>query len=174
MAADESTENPDDLVEIHDAEIDVEEIMRRIRADAQRLRRKVGDPSNWPSYGMAAPGASADEDLYEHLRRALATHDKLYVEMILTRRNRLSQFAPWAALRRALHGLVIFYVNTLAGKQTLFNTQVIHTLNRLAEGQEARAAKTDVAELRETVRLLEQRLAELEHERSQTRQRDRR
>ena len=150
-----------DIVDIRDPEIDVEDIMRRIRADAKRLQAQTGDTTHWPVYGTAAPTASADEDLYEHLHRAFATYDKLYVEMILTRRNRPS-FAPLAALRRACHGLALFYVNTLGSKQTLFNTQVVHTLNRLAEGLEVRSSTADVAMLQETIRLLEQRVADLE------------
>jgi hypothetical protein len=153
---DAPTPPPDDvteIVDIRDSEITVEDIMRRIRADARRLRAELGDGSNWPAYGTAAPAASADEDLYEHLRRAVATHDKLYVEMILTRRSRWGRFAPLAALRRAFHELVIFYVNTLGSKQTLFNTQAVHTLSRLAERQAA---------LEETARRLEARIAELE------------
>lgn len=161
MTAQTPSDDIDDIVDIRDSDIDVEDIMQRIRADAKRLRATI-DSSEWPSYGTAAPADSQSEDLYEHLRRAFATHDKLYVEMILTRRNRLSDFAPVAALRRALHGLVIFYINTLASKQTLFNTQVVHTLNRLAEGQEARATQGDVASLVETIRGLEARIAELE------------
>jgi hypothetical protein len=153
-----------EIVEIRDAEIDVEAIMQRVRADAKRLRAEMGDGMDWPTYGTATLTTSADEDLYEHLRRAFATHDKLYVEMILTRRNRLSDFAPVAVLRRAFHGLVIFYINTLASKQTLFNTQVVHTLNRLVEGQEARASKAEVAALQDTVRRLEQRVAQLEEQ----------
>ena len=155
-------DNLAEIIDIQDPEINVEDIMRRIRADAKRLQAQVGDTSGWPSYGTAPFTASADDDLYEHVRRAFATHDKLYVELILTRRNRLSDLPLVGTLRRAFHGLVIFYVNTLASKQTLFNTQVVHALNRLTEGQAAGAAQADLAALQETVRRLEQRLAEVE------------
>lgn len=151
-----------EIIEIHDSEIDVEEIMRKIRADARRLRKELGDGADWPSYGTIPPSTSADEDLHEHLRRAFATYDKLYVEMILTRRNRFSSFAPLAAIRRAFHGLVLFYVNTLASKQTLFNAQAVHTLSRLAEELESRESQVDVDALHDRIRQLEKRITDLE------------
>jgi hypothetical protein len=157
----EAAADPAALIEINDPEVDVDQIMERIRADAQRLRAQHGDGSDLPTYRLASAGA-ADADLDQHLRRAQATYDKLYVEMIVTRRNWLSDFPPFAILRRALHGLILFYVNILASKQTLFNTPVIHALNRLAERQSAQVSKDEFVALHETLRQLEQRVVDLE------------
>jgi hypothetical protein len=154
--------DPTTIIEIDDPEIDVDRIMERIRADAERLRAQYGDGSDLPTYQLTSADAAADVDLNRHLRRAQATYDKLFVEMIVTRRNWLSNFPPFAILRRALHGLILFYVNILASKQTLFNTPVIHVLNRLAEQQSAQVSKDELVALQETLRQLEQRMVALE------------
>ena len=154
--------DPAAIIEIDDPEIDVDQIMERIRADAQRLRAQHGDGSDLPVYRLTSAGAAADADLNQHLRRAQTTYDKLYVEMIVTRRSWLSDFPPFAILRRALHGLILFYVNILASKQTLFNTPVVHALNRLAERQSPQVSKDDFVALQETTRQLERRVIDLE------------
>jgi len=158
---DMTTDELFDLIEIHDPEIDVETIMQRIREDVTRLKDESAD---WPSYTTGSPLGAAEADLNDQVQRAIALHDQLCVPMIITQRGRLSDFVPWAAVRRAAHELVVFYVNTLASKQTLFNSQVVQVLTRLVKGDAARASQTEVEALREQVQRLEQRLAELENQ----------
>jgi hypothetical protein len=148
-----------DLIEIHDPGIDVEAILRRIREDVARLK---DESAEWPSYGVSSLRDVGEADLNAQMQRAITLYAQLDVPMIIARRGRLSDFAPWAALRRAAHELVVFYVNALARKQTLFNAQVVHLLNRLISRDATRASQTEVAQLRERVQRLEQRLAELE------------
>jgi hypothetical protein len=170
MTSDQSTAPKQDtpdlaaIIEIENSEINVDQIMERIRADAQRLRAQYGDGSDLPTYRPTSAGDAAGADLDQHLRRAQATYDKLYVEMIVTRRNWLSDFPPFAIVRRALHGLILFYVNALASKQTLFNTPVIHALNRLAERQNTQISKNDLVTLQDTIHQLEQRVNTLEEQ----------
>jgi hypothetical protein len=163
-ASSQDTTDPAAIIEIDDPEIDVDQIMERIRADAQRLRAQHGDGTDLPVYHLTSAGAAASADIDQHLRRAQATYDKLYVEMIVTRRNWLSDFPPFAIVRRALHGLILFYVNNLASKQTLFNTPVVHALNRLAEQQNTQVSKDDLAALQDTIYRLEQRVKTLEEQ----------
>ncbi len=159
--ADPALDALSDLIELHDPEIDVEALIQRIRDDVARL---TDDSAKWPSYEAQWPAGKTEADLSEFLQQAQATHDQLHVPMIITPRGRLSGLAPWAALRRAAHELVLFYVNTLASKQILFNAQVVQALTQLARDDAAHAAQTEVAALRAEIARLEQRLAELEQQ----------
>jgi hypothetical protein len=105
-------------------DIDIEEVMRRIR---QHLATKHGTPSpdsptTSPVYGVFTP------QVYEDLGQAEATHDKLYASPYLTP-SRVAWFsAPMRFLRAPFHRLVVFYVNKTAESQVRFNGHVVRTL----------------------------------------------
>ena len=67
---------PDDLIEIHDPDIDLDQIMDQIRERIIRRREELGYPrQTFPTFGAAAypgepEGIDFDADLYHHLRKA--------------------------------------------------------------------------------------------------------
>lgn len=136
-----STELSDDLIEIHDPEIDVDEIMQEIRERIQRRRQELGYPrQTFPTFGAAAypgepEGQDYDEDLYYHLRKANENYMKLAVDPVLspspaTRIPILGRL--WKQIRQEAHNLVLFYLGKLASRQVTVNRHLVSILNRMA------------------------------------------
>ena len=156
---------PDELIEIHDPEIDVDEIMQEIRERIRRRREEMGYPRrSFPTFGAAAyPGEpdteDFDENLYYHLRKANDTYMTLGVEPVLssspsTRIPILGRL--WLQIRKEAHNLVLFYLGKLAGKQVVVNRHMVSTLNRMAA--ELQNQQAQVRELRREVEQLQERL----------------
>jgi len=149
-------------VEIPGEGIDARPIRERIEADARRLHAQLGDGSDWPSYRTGSTAAPLVADVADFLQPLASVRDGLYVEAVLTRRSRLSRFGPLAAARRALHTLILFYVNTLASRQIVVNNHILDGLRQLSQRSNRHAEDREVVELRQAVRRLEQRVASLE------------
>jgi len=157
------TERIPEIIEIRDPEINVESIMARIRENIRQRKQThpelfdlelptfpVGDPS---------PDDVTDEGaLAFNLRQALVTADEIGV-MMSPVASPLPVVGPlWAAFKRQMHGLVLYYVNTLAGKQIKFNRHVAHVLQRIV-GQ---SATEEVVALRQEIKVLRARIEQLE------------
>ena len=134
-------EIPNDLIEIHDPDIDVEEIMKEIRERIRRRRQEMGYPQQqFPTFGAAAyPGEpeaeNYDEDLYYHLRKSNDVYSELDVNLMLSPSPaiRMPILGPlWKKIRKEAHNLVLFYLGKFAGKQVTVNRHMVSTLNRMA------------------------------------------
>lgn len=131
----------DDLIEIHDPEIDPAQIMADIRERIQRRRAELGyESQQFISFGGALfPGRPDDipydPDFYEHLEMANELYAKVETEINLqpspaTRVPILGNL--WKTIREQAHGLVIYYVNRAAMHQVNVNREIISVLNRAA------------------------------------------
>jgi len=138
---------PDDLIEIHDPEIDPQAIMADIRRRIQKRRQEVGyDNRTFPAFGaaMVCPESPEDmpynPDLYHHLRQVNALYSEVETTTILapspaTRVPILGRF--WKLIREQAHGLVLFYVNRSVGHQVKVNRHLVSILNQLTEENQA-------------------------------------
>jgi len=134
-------EIPDDLIEIHDPEIDPVQIMEQIRERVRRRREELGYAEReFPAFGIAAypgepEGEGFDVSLYHHLRRANDLYCEIGVGVLLAESpaTRLPILGPlWERIRRGAHSLVVFYLGELARRQVAVNRHVVSTLNRMA------------------------------------------
>jgi hypothetical protein len=134
-------EIPDDLIEIHDPEIDPAQIMEEIRERIRQRRAELGYPRQvFPTFGAAAypgepEGGRFDADLYYHLRKANDLYYQIGLETSLapspaTQLPILGRL--WKQIRREAHNLVLFYVGKLAQQQVAVNRHTVSTLNRMA------------------------------------------
>ena len=131
----------DDLIEIHDPEIDPAQIMAEIRERIQLRRAELGyESQQFISFGGARfPGRPDDipydPDFYEHLEMANEQYAKVETESNLqpspaTRVPILGNI--WKAIREQAHDLVLYYVNRAAMHQVNVNREIISVLNRAA------------------------------------------
>ncbi|UCC62309.1 MAG: hypothetical protein JSV36_16245 [Anaerolineae bacterium] len=160
---DDVTERIPEIIEIRDPEINVESIMARIRENIRQ--RKKTHPELF-DLGLATfpVGEPSPDDVTDagaltfNLRQALITADEIGV-MMSPVKSPLPVIGPlWAAFKRQMHGLVLYYVNTLAGKQIKFNRHVAHVLQRIV-GQ---GAAEEIVALRQEIKVLRARIEQLE------------
>jgi hypothetical protein len=133
----------DDLIEIHDPEIDPQAIMAEIRRRIQERRLEAGyNNRSFPAFGsaMVCPeppdGMPYSPDLYHHLRQVNTLYSEVETTPILapspaTRVPVLGRF--WKLIREQAHGLVLFYVNRSIGHQIKVNRHLVSILNQLTE-----------------------------------------
>lgn len=155
----ERTDDLEDIIEIRDPEINVAEIMARIRenlAKREPLSPEVDSLVFDPGLGGFV---SLDEGLRQSLQQANLTFDKIYVgdqiRPIKTWKDRLAN-----PLRRPLHQLIRFYVDILSAKQSSFNSATVRTLNALSQKleQEGKDRHEEMDLLRDDVAKLRQAL----------------
>ena len=153
---------PDNLVEIHDPEIDTAQIMEQIRERIRQRREQLGYPrQSFPKFGAAAypgepEGGDFDTDLYYHLRRANDLYYQIGVESSLAPSPTTSLPVIgrlWGLMRREAHNLVLYYLGKSAQQQVAVNRHLVSTLNRMVvqlERQQAdlRALQDEVERLR--------------------------
>ena len=156
----------DDLsnaIEIRDPEIDAEAIMRQIRENIRRRRAEAearGLDYEALALGLPDPGEATrlDRSLHIALRRLLAGSDKIRVGLSLTQ-SRLPLLGPIVQrVRAALHQLVIYYVNMLAGQQARFNESAARLLAGMIEELEHDTTPSEVETLRQEVEALKRQL----------------
>jgi hypothetical protein len=134
-------EIPDDLIEIHDPEIDPDQIMAQIRERVRQRRNELGySQQTFPPFGAAEypgepEGGDFDEELYYHLRKANELYYQLDVEPALspsptTQMPILGRL--WRMIRQEAHNLVLFYVGKLARQILAVDRHTVSTLNRMA------------------------------------------
>jgi len=154
----------DDIIEIRDHKIKVKKIKRRIRENIARRKAAEGAKEvEFPTFEPSSTTYHPEEaDLHSSLQQAKATHANLYVGLYLTKRGPRLLGQPWALLRRKFHELALFYVNILAGKQTLFNTHVVHTLERIVKALEDRGSQEELENQGREIERLRRRVERLE------------
>lgn len=135
-----------DLPEIQiesDQPVDVEAVMRQIRAYIVARRNMAG-----PDSDIALPSFEGrlDAAIYEHLYHAALIHDQLTlsINVIPSHTPLVGRFVT--LFRRKLHELVTYYVNQLAQKQITFNRHILGAVNGLVQEVETLApAELDAA-----------------------------
>jgi hypothetical protein len=153
-----NAEVPDDLVEIHDPEVDPAALMAQIR-ERIRLQRETlgGDNREFSSFDATAypeepKDIPYDVNLYHHLRRANELYARFDTEPALAPSplTRVPLLGPlWQRLRPSLHTLILIYVNRLAMRQANVNRHLVSTLNQLTVQcqEQQRAIQTLQAEV---------------------------
>ncbi|NLE43628.1 MAG: hypothetical protein GX620_02805 [Chloroflexi bacterium] len=155
------------IIDIRDESIDTEAIMRLIRENIRRRRSEAeAQGLDYEAFveGLYASKVSArfDNSLYYDLRRMSVSYDKIGVGLSLTS-VRLPLLGPLIQrVRTALHHLVIYYVNMLAGQQTRFNEYVMRAVTTLVKDLEETPDPRQWQQLKEEVVQLRQRLDRLE------------
>jgi branched-subunit amino acid aminotransferase/4-amino-4-deoxychorismate lyase len=152
-----------DIVEIHADEVDVEAIMRTIRANLQQ--RRVTAQAQGLNFEALASGVLTQNsgrfapEVYAHLRRANATAARIAVSQQVSEQHIPLIGRMLQRMRQALHQLVVYYVNMLAGKQMLFNESIAAAVTGMTADMEHDA---ELASLRAEIQALHARLAALE------------
>jgi hypothetical protein len=160
-------DNLEDIIEIRDDQIDVKEVMRQIRANLQKRREAAAaqgvDLDTFVARLYREDHGHFDATVYYNLRRANATADRITVSRYVSPRSTPVIGGLIQRMRGALHDLVIYYVNMLGSKQTLFNEAIVYMQNSLIEGLDKEADRTaaELATLREEVQQLRAELTEL-------------
>jgi hypothetical protein len=140
-AADPLADAPDNLIEIHDPEIDPQALMAEIRRRLRQRREELGyDRRVFPTFGATVPMPEPPADikhapnLYHHLRQA----NKLYGDaettpvLAASPATRVPVLGPlWRLIRAQAHGLVLFYVNRAVAQQFSVNRYLVNVLNEL-------------------------------------------
>ena len=154
-------EIPNDLIEIHDPEIDLTQIMDQIRERIRQRREELGYPrQSFPKFGAAAypgepEGGDVDADLYYHLRRANDLYYQIGVESSLAPSPTTSLPVVgrlWGLIRREAHNLVLFYLGKSAQQQVAVNRHLVSTLNRMVTQLQQQQA--DLRALRDEIKRL--------------------
>jgi hypothetical protein len=143
--------------EIHipeDGPVDVEAVMRQIRAHIVARRNAAGVASDvaLPSFEGRLNAA-----IYEQLYHAALIHDQLSlsINVIPSRAPLIGQFVT--LFRRKFHELVVYYVNQLAQKQIVFNRNVLGAVSSLAQEVE-RLSPSDLDAVRQDLEALHQQI----------------
>ena len=153
----EHTGELEDIIEIRDPEINVAEIMARIRENLGKrepLATEVDSLVFDPGLGGFL---SLEAGLKQSLQQVSLTYDKIYVgdqlRVPTTLKERLA-----SALRQPLHQLVRFYADLLSSKQVIFNSATSSALTHLARQTERdrKSSETEIERLRGEVAELRQ------------------
>ena len=130
----------DDLIEIHDPEIDSQAIMTEIRSRIQERRQEPGyhTPRFSTFGGTLLPDRPDDlpydPALFDHLELVNEQYTAVPSDSDLqpSPATRVPILGPlWAMVREQAHGLVLFYTNRTASHQTGVNREIISVLNGL-------------------------------------------
>ena len=157
------------VLEIRDPAVDAEAIMNEIRARIRQRRAQAeAQGLDYDAFveGLYAAKTAArfDRELYYDVRRLRLSYNKIAVGLSLTT-NRLPVIGPLVQrVRAALHHLVLYYVNMMAGQQMAFNECVVRALSRLVKNLEDEPAPSDIKTLREQVNELQMRVQQLEED----------
>lgn len=165
--------DPKEVIEIRDPEVNVEEIMERIRQRVQERRTNAKaqgldyDRLTETRSALTSSGRRLGTDFYYDLYQARQSADSLWVSLSVMGNERYPQFLASliGRVRHALHHLVIYYVNMLAGRQVAFNRSAIGAVSGLADANEEIAERVqnlekEVVDLRERLAAYEANMAE--------------
>ncbi len=128
------------LIEIHDPEIDQEAIMAEIRRRIQERRQELGyETKQFAAYGGSHfPGrpddVPYDPEFYDHLELAnnLYLQAPTEVDLQSSPATRIPILGSmWSMIREQVHGLVLYYVNRSVNHQTGVNREVISVMNKI-------------------------------------------
>jgi hypothetical protein len=154
------------VIEIRDPEINVEEIMTRIRERISQRRAQASaqglDYDRLAGDAKVIPSGTLATDLYYDLHQLRTTAESIWVPSAMRDRH----FPPLInsalfRLENLLHRLALKYVNMLAGRQVVFNraaSSILTSTVRELEQTDARVETLDqqVSALRERLAKLEQ------------------
>ncbi|MCP4537588.1 MAG: hypothetical protein GY832_10610 [Chloroflexi bacterium] len=160
-------DNLKQVIEIRDSEIDADAVVRQIRENIRQRRSQAKaqglDYEAFAEGSHASPDTSRfDRKLYYNLRWLSMGYYKIGVGLSLTE-SRIPLVAPLVQrVRAALHHLVIFYTNMLAGRQIRVNEYMVRTLTGLAEVLEKDTTSGEIEALRQEVADLRAQLRQLE------------
>lgn len=148
---------PEQIIEIRDPEINVEEIMQRIRERVQQRREQAKsqglDYDKLVDENLSGTSGRLPPDLYYELQQLCTNADAIGVS-VSVRDRRLPLLNPLALrIETLLHRLAVKYVNMLAGRQITLNRSSAYILAGLLRAVEERdvrleALEKEVAELR--------------------------
>jgi len=147
-----------DAVKYEGGPVDIEEVMKQIRA--YLTKKRGGTPASLPS--PLPSGGTLSPDVYEELYQANQVYDKLSVAPYLTPVRIPLVGALWQRLRRALHRIAVFYVNRLGEAQIQFNIHIVRVLNEVVRYLDVNTTADKVELLERKVQELERRLATIE------------
>jgi hypothetical protein len=152
-----------DIIEIHADEVDVEAVMFAIHSNLQQ-RRAAAQAQGLNYEALAAGRLTQDSgrfspEVYANLRRANATADRIAVSQQVSEQRIPVIGGVLQRVRQALHQLVVYYVNMLAGNQIRFNESMATAVTSLVADLEH---ETELASLQAEVQALQARLAALE------------
>jgi hypothetical protein len=157
----------EEIIEIRNPEIDAEAIVRQIRENIHQ-RRSEAEAQGLDHYAFAqglytSPDtARFEHSLYYDLRWMSTSYYKIGVGLSLTE-SRIPLIAPLVQrVRSALHHLVIFYTNKLAGRQARFNEYVVRALTGLVRELEQGPTPDEVESLRQQITELHAQLEQLQ------------
>jgi len=157
----------DDLIEIHDPEIDPQEIMAEIRERIQKRREELGYiPQQFSTFGGTKfPGRPDDvpynPDYYDHLEMVNAVYKEVDtgVDLQPSPALRVPVLGTlWSMIREQAHQLVLYYVNRTVAHQMNVNRELVSVLN-ITEEMMLKQQRA-IIKLQNDVYLLRQRLAE--------------
>ena len=123
----EATEQP------AEPDVDVEAIMQEIRA------KILAQQAQLPGKGetlVAVDGKRFSPEFYEHLYQANLAHNRMGVDLQVTRMRTPLVGPLLERLRRTVHQLVLFYVNQVAAQQREVNAHLLQALSLLAKEME--------------------------------------
>ncbi len=141
------------VIDIRDPEINVEEIMNRIR---ERIRHRhsqaevkgVNYDHLTDEQALRASSTGLSADLYYELNELRATAESLGASVAM-RDRRIPILNPLLyRVESLLHRLVVKYVNMLAGRQVAFNRTSANALEEIARALEASNARIEELERR--------------------------
>ena len=160
--------DPEQIIDIRDSEINVEEIMKRIRERIRQRRNhanalgleydRLVDDSRFVAGSGRIPA-----DLYYELHQLRTNVGAIWVSVALYDSRLPLINSAYMRAKGKLHGIIVDYVNRLGGKQMGFNRtneRVLSMIVDTLEGSDARiqALEKEVFQLRERIANLEQRL----------------
>ncbi len=158
------------IFEIHDPEINVEEIMARLRQRIEGRRAQASEQGldydhlvdgHSKTYGQAPTTA----DLLYDLQQLRECSESIWVSLDV-RNRRLGLINPLAfRIEKLLHRLAVKYVNMLAGRQTAANRMVANLIDGLVQWHDRDQAR--IEKLEEIVTELNERLNALERPQGQ-------
>lgn len=154
--SDPQPSRPDEVaavIDIRQPDVDVNEVMARIRARIQARRlaaqEKGLDFDRLPGYDETATRRGhLSGDFYYDLHQSRQSAEEIWVSLSLMGDERYPRWlsAPIRRIRHAAHQLVLYYVNMLAGRQVVFNRSAVGALAEMADTIEQMAARLDALE----------------------------
>ncbi len=147
--------NPEivDAIEYDEKHVDIEAIMRQIRAylaqeRGTRAASRIDEPTS----------IILDREVYDELYAANQEFDKGQVTPYLTPTHIPVIGGIWQRVRSQLHSLVIYYVDRAADNQMSFNVHVVRVLNGIVRGIDTDQTPDRVTELERRVEMLEKQI----------------
>jgi hypothetical protein len=160
------------VIEIRDPEVNVEEIMARIRERIQQRRAQAA--AQGVEYDRLtqveksdAPAGRLSVDTYYDLHQLRENADGILVSLAMRDRRFPIFNGILFRLEKLLHRLVIKYVNALAGRQVVFNQATGRILTNATRALDEDATRLQTLE--KQIAELQERLAVLEKSSSERR-----